>query len=119
MKLVTYEAGFERRLGIWHDSKGILDVAQAARRFLRRDLPREMLSFIETGPSALVAARELLEVAPQDAWTKSTGVKLCAPIPRMRKNVYCVGRNYKLHIEEGARSPIRNCRSSSPNRRPL
>jgi len=103
MKLVTYEAGFERRLGIWHDSKGILDVALSARRLLRRDLPQDMLTFIEAGPSALDAARELLEAAPKDAWTASSGVKLCAPIPRMRKNVFCVGRNYKLHIEEGAR----------------
>src|SRR5450830_298595 len=105
MKLVTYEAGFERRLGIWHDSKGILDVAHAARRLLRRDLPREMLAFIEAGPSAVDAARELLDAAQSkpDVWTASAGVKLCAPIPRMRKNVFCVGRNYKLHIEEGAR----------------
>ena len=103
MKLVTYEAGFERRLGIWNDSKGILDVAQAARNLLRRDMPRDMLAFIEAGPSALDAARELLEAAPPGAWTASAGVKLCAPIPKMRRNVFCVGRNYKLHIEEGAR----------------
>ncbi len=103
MKLVTYEAGLEQRLGLWHDSKGILDLAQAGRRFLRRDLPCDMLSFIGTGSSALDAARDLLEAAPRDAWTPSAGAKLCAPIPRMRKNVFCVGRNYKLHIEEGAR----------------
>jgi 2-keto-4-pentenoate hydratase/2-oxohepta-3-ene-1,7-dioic acid hydratase in catechol pathway len=103
MKLVTYEAGLEQRLGLWHDSKGILDVVQAGRRFLRRDLPQDMLSFIEAGSSALDAARDVLEAARQDAWRPSAGVKLCAPIPRMRKNVFCVGRNYKLHIEEGAR----------------
>jgi 2-keto-4-pentenoate hydratase/2-oxohepta-3-ene-1,7-dioic acid hydratase in catechol pathway len=27
-----------------------------------------------------------------------------APIPRPKKNVFCVGRNYKGHIEEGARA---------------
>jgi 2-keto-4-pentenoate hydratase/2-oxohepta-3-ene-1,7-dioic acid hydratase in catechol pathway len=30
-------------------------------------------------------------------------VRLLAPIPRPAKNVFCTGRNYKLHIEEGAR----------------
>ena len=103
MKLVTYEAGLEQRLGLWDDRKGILDVAQAGRRLLRRDLPQDMLSFIEAGSSALDAARDVLEAARQDAWIASAGVKLCAPIPRMRKNIFCVGRNYKLHIEEGAR----------------
>jgi len=31
-------------------------------------------------------------------------VTLHAPIPRPTRNVFCVGRNYKLHIEEGARA---------------
>jgi 2-keto-4-pentenoate hydratase/2-oxohepta-3-ene-1,7-dioic acid hydratase in catechol pathway len=29
---------------------------------------------------------------------------LLAPIPVPAKNIFCVGRNYKLHIEEGARA---------------
>ena len=29
---------------------------------------------------------------------------LLAPIPRPAKNVFCVGRNYLGHIEEGARA---------------
>lgn len=31
-------------------------------------------------------------------------VQLLAPIPRPARNVFCVGRNYKLHIEEGYRA---------------
>ncbi|HEX4096223.1 MAG TPA: fumarylacetoacetate hydrolase family protein, partial [Caulobacteraceae bacterium] len=31
------------------------------------------------------------------------GVRLLAPIPRTRKNVFCVGRNYAEHVKEGAR----------------
>jgi 2-keto-4-pentenoate hydratase/2-oxohepta-3-ene-1,7-dioic acid hydratase in catechol pathway len=31
-------------------------------------------------------------------------VRLLAPVPEPVKNVFCVGRNYKLHIEEGARA---------------
>lgn len=106
MKLVTYQAGTEQRLGIWHDGKGILDVAISAKALLKRELPHDMLAFIEAGKSALDDARKLLDAAQSkdDAWIASAGVKLCAPIPRMRKNVFCVGRNYKLHIEEGARA---------------
>ena len=106
MKLVTYQAGNAQRLGIWHDAKGILDVAISGKKLLGLNLPADMLSFIETGKSALDDARKLLDAAQakNDAWTASAGVTLCAPIPRMRKNVFCVGRNYKLHIEEGARA---------------
>ena len=106
MKLVTYQAGTEQRLGIWHDTKGILDLAKSGKTLLNRDLPRDMLSFVDAGKSALDDARRLLDAArsKDDAWTASAAIKLCAPIPRMRKNVFCVGRNYKLHIEEGARA---------------
>src|SRR4029453_11291416 len=31
-------------------------------------------------------------------------VRWHAPIPRPSKNVFCVGRNYLTHIEEGARA---------------
>lgn len=106
MKLVTYQAGTEQRLGIWHDTKGILDVAKSGKTLLKRELPQGMLSFIEAGKSALDDARKLFDAAQtkDDAWIASAEAKLCAPIPRMRKNVFCVGRNYKLHIEEGARA---------------
>src|SRR6185369_5173548 len=31
-------------------------------------------------------------------------IELLAPIPRPRKNVFCVGRNYIEHVAEGARA---------------
>ena len=41
--------------------------------------------------------------APSNAIV-AAGAKLLAPIPRPTKNIFCVGRNYKLHIEEMARA---------------
>ena len=34
----------------------------------------------------------------------SDEIRWHAPIPRPSKNVFCVGRNYLTHIEEGARA---------------
>jgi 2-keto-4-pentenoate hydratase/2-oxohepta-3-ene-1,7-dioic acid hydratase in catechol pathway len=34
----------------------------------------------------------------------ANGVKLLAPIPRPRRNVFCVGRNYMDHVAEGDRT---------------
>ena len=102
MKFVTYKAGSEERLGILDDARGVLDVVKAGRAIVGRDLPGNMLSFIAAGDAALADARRLLEA--DTGWMPLASVKLMAPIPHYKKNVFCVGRNYKLHIEEGARA---------------
>ena len=102
MKFVTFKSGSEERLGILDDQKGVLDVVKAGKALLGRDLPGSMLSFIAAGESALADARKLLDA--REGWIALASVKLMAPIPHYKKNVFCVGRNYKLHIEEGARA---------------
>jgi 2-keto-4-pentenoate hydratase/2-oxohepta-3-ene-1,7-dioic acid hydratase in catechol pathway len=97
MKFVTFKAGTEERLGILDDKKGVLDLAKTA-----PSLPKDMLSFIAAGEAALAGAKKAAEA--KDGWQPLSSVKLMAPIPHYRKNVFCVGRNYKLHIEEGARA---------------
>jgi len=106
MKFVTIQSGAEHHLGILQDGKGVLDVAASSKALLNRELPRTLLELIEAGAKGLDDARKLSEAAQMktDYWKTTAGIKLCAPIPRMRKNVFCVGRNYKLHIEEGARA---------------
>ena len=102
MKFVTFKAGSEERLGILDDNKGVLDVVKAGKAMVGRDLPGNMLSFIAAGDAALADARKLLDA--KEGWMPLASVKLMAPIPHYKKNVFCVGRNYKLHIEEGARA---------------
>jgi len=107
VKLVTFVADGNERLGIWSEPQGILDLSAAAQSLLGRKLPADMLSFIAAGPDALKSAREVLAAAtksPQAKWYGADGAKLLAPIPHPRKNVFCVGRNYKAHIIEGARA---------------
>jgi len=105
MKLVTYRKNDIERIGAVMDAS-VVDLCAAAQQLLRTSLPTTMLGFIEAGPAALDIARETLRGA-RDAKGISeplAGIRLCAPIPQMRKNVFCVGRNYKAHIEEGARA---------------
>jgi 2-keto-4-pentenoate hydratase/2-oxohepta-3-ene-1,7-dioic acid hydratase in catechol pathway len=63
-------------------------------------LPSEMVAFIEAGPGALARAREL--VAAGASRRPLSATRLLAPIPRPRRNVFCLGLNYKAHAEEGA-----------------
>ena len=103
MKFVTFGAKNAPRLGAIDAERGVLDLRKANSR-----LPGDMLALIEGGPAALKAVRKAFEAARKSKkagpWTPLKRAKLLAPIPVPRKNVFCVGRNYKLHIEEGARA---------------
>jgi 2-keto-4-pentenoate hydratase/2-oxohepta-3-ene-1,7-dioic acid hydratase in catechol pathway len=61
-----------------------------------------MQALIEGGAVALEAARAEIERA--GAALRKGAYRLLAPIPRPRKNVFCVGRNYIEHIREGERA---------------
>jgi 2-keto-4-pentenoate hydratase/2-oxohepta-3-ene-1,7-dioic acid hydratase in catechol pathway len=67
-----------------------------------------LVDFIEAGAPALEAARRLvqrcLSGAPSPAVVAASAVRLLAPIPRPRKNVFAVGRNYSEHVAEGQRA---------------
>jgi 2-keto-4-pentenoate hydratase/2-oxohepta-3-ene-1,7-dioic acid hydratase in catechol pathway len=76
---------------------GLVDLATAS----GGALPAEMIAFIEAGPSALARARDLLAGSPQTVPLSSA--TLLAPIPRPRRNVLCVGLNYREHAAESAR----------------
>lgn len=66
-----------------------------------------MQTLIDAGPEALAAARALVDEATAGGHAQAVlprDARLLAPLPRPRKNVFCVGRNYAEHIAEGARA---------------
>jgi len=68
-------------------------------------------SIIALGPDTHAAVRKLVEAAEagqHDAAIAPSSAVLLAPIPRPRKNVFCVGRNYAEHIAEGDRAQKQN-----------
>ncbi len=82
MKLVTYlDAGIEKVGALTADETAILPLPYA-----------DMLSAIEAGPAQLQAAAAAASPVPM--------MPLCAPIPRPRQDVICLGINYKAHAEE-------------------
>lgn len=105
MKLVTYRSGDALRLGALDEALGVLDLGKAAAG-AGKSLPDTLRGLIEAGEGALATAREVLEAArgKGELWQALGSVKLATPLPGARKNVFCVGQNYKLHIEEMARS---------------
>lgn len=106
MRLVTYRASVETegRLGVLVDDL-VIDVAKLGAR-ADVELPSRMLDFIDLGPVALVELKALLEDAggrwPVGGALPFANVKLLAPIPRPRKNIFGIGLNYIDHVAESA-----------------
>ncbi len=64
--------------------------------------PADMVSLIAAGDEALAWLRDVAFKA--EASMPLDQATLLAPIPRPRKNIFCVGWNYVEHFEEGAKA---------------
>jgi 2-keto-4-pentenoate hydratase/2-oxohepta-3-ene-1,7-dioic acid hydratase in catechol pathway len=129
MQLVTYRDGRTPRVGVvWHETvldlhRLSLDMAtqRAARPPAGSVLPRTMLELIEGGPAVWARAHEVWEYGrglvdhldPAELRKRKVAraladAPLLAPMPRPRKNIFCMGRNYAEHAaERGAAPPER------------
>ena len=58
----------------------------------------DMTALIERQPSMEGVAM------PSDGLKPLAGVRICAPIPEPRRNIFCVGKNYHEHAKEFGRS---------------
>ena len=92
MKFITFERDGRALPGVWLGEGHVADLSSAF---------GSILELIDAGAEGLKAAREL--AADEDVHL-SAAVQLLAPIPRTRKNVFCIGRNYVEHVAEGARA---------------
>jgi 2-keto-4-pentenoate hydratase/2-oxohepta-3-ene-1,7-dioic acid hydratase in catechol pathway len=107
MKLATYRMNCEAaaRLGVLVDGY-VVDMERLGRK-AGLDLPSRMLDFIDLGPAAVSAVSEVLQAKgyalPVGAAYPIANVRLLAPIPRPRKNIFGIGLNYVKHVAESSR----------------
>ena len=108
MRLVTYrrQVADAASLGAVVDGQ-VVDLAKLG-ELAGVDLPSCMLAFIDLGPAAVSATSELLDsydgIWPTGVSTPLENVKLLAPIPRPRKNIFGIGLNYVEHVAESSRT---------------
>jgi 2-keto-4-pentenoate hydratase/2-oxohepta-3-ene-1,7-dioic acid hydratase in catechol pathway len=94
MLLVTFVDAAGSRLGVLDAARGeLVDLAQAA-----PGLPPGMLGLIALGEAGLAEVRRAL--ASGVARRSLESVRLLAPIPRPARNIICVGKNYRDHVQE-------------------
>ena len=98
MRLVTFRDGGGPHLGAVVGEK-VIDLA----RISGGALPNDMLELIERGADGLERARACIERSAGEGYDLAA-VTLLAPIPRPRKNVFCLGLNYRDHAAEAARA---------------
>ena len=97
MKLVTYTAGNDGRLGALQDDK-VIDLASAS----GGRLPSDMASFLERGNAAIDLARQIVgEAKPSIPLSEVT---LLAPVPSPSK-IVAIGLNYMDHCRETGHEP--------------
>ena len=108
MKLATYRPGIEAasRLGaIWGNVVIDLERFGAA---MGVAIPSRMLELIDLGPAAVSSLGELLAKSgdsfPLGTTLPLANVRLLAPIPRPRKNIFGIGLNYLDHVAEAAQA---------------
>jgi 2-keto-4-pentenoate hydratase/2-oxohepta-3-ene-1,7-dioic acid hydratase in catechol pathway len=132
MKLVTFQANGEERLGAWVDD-GIFDLNACYALYLtgatrekmreigpeallkmeektRGELPTCMIDFLRLGDQAIQRAKKMLQRMaefsttdlPECAVYKLGDISLEAPVPRPGK-ILCLAGNYAEHVREGGR----------------
>ncbi|MBP0625211.1 fumarylacetoacetate hydrolase family protein [Cupriavidus consociatus] len=108
MRLVTYraEVAAAARLGAIVDGN-VVDLARFGAA-VGVSIPSTMLEFIDLGPEAVRSTSALLNEyrgkLPFGVAVPASNVKLLAPIPRPRKNIWGIGLNYVEHVAESSRS---------------
>ena len=103
MKLVTYQMLNTTTLctGIWISRDEVIDIVAELAAHGNASVADSMLDIIDAGPALLDVLRKI-EAAPKTEPILLNRALLKAPIPRPRKNVFCVGWNYLDHFNEGA-----------------
>jgi 2-keto-4-pentenoate hydratase/2-oxohepta-3-ene-1,7-dioic acid hydratase in catechol pathway len=105
MRYATFSAGSDPvpRLGAVMADR-MVDVAAALRGEWSGEPPASLLALIDLGPEAWQRAAGLIRAADSRDTHALGDIRWHAPVPRPRKNIFCLGLNYRAHAAESARA---------------
>jgi 2-keto-4-pentenoate hydratase/2-oxohepta-3-ene-1,7-dioic acid hydratase in catechol pathway len=101
MKFVSYQVGDRQTYGVERDAR-IIELAGL------HGLPQDLLGGIEQGEGFLQKVKYVLQDDSVDPPTYSHDeIKWLSPLPKVKRNIMCVGKNYRDHaIEMGSEQDI-------------
>ena len=102
MYFLTYEKNGSVAIGVLTSSKdAVIPLVEAERQVLKTStLPATMLELLDQGQGALDTLHKLFSNENACPRVPLSDVKILAPIPRPRKNIFCIGKNYAEHAME-------------------
>ncbi|EAX48565.1 5-carboxymethyl-2-hydroxymuconate delta-isomerase [Thermosinus carboxydivorans Nor1] len=105
MQFVTYVQDGKQHVGLFtQEQRFIVPLAAAEKHFLgSADIPDDMQAIIEAGDDVVAKIKALAEKAAADKnfpLVAAEAVTVLAPIPRPKKNIFCIGKNYVEHALE-------------------
>ena len=102
MRLISFRTvGGDARAGARLADGYVLDLAAAARRHESAADLGSVLAILRGGTRTLALVRELVASHDRRDALDPSRIELLAPIPRVERNIYCIGRNYLDHVKEG------------------
>jgi len=107
MRFCTYQVRGEPQVGIVAGN-AVVNLRALARRRRLPSVPDDMLGLIAEVPTLQLRALAREAGKWVNAGREAVPVaraRLLAPIPRPRKNIMCVGRNYAEHAKESGNAP--------------
>lgn len=102
MYFLTYAKSGSENLGVLtSDKKSVIPLCDAEKKCLQTStIAGSMLGFLDQGQSAIDMVTKLLANEANCPKIDLIDLKVLAPIPRPRKNIFCIGKNYVEHAME-------------------
>lgn len=94
MKLITYAKGDSTGVGLVLE-QAVLDLTAAG-------VVQSMQALIEGGPAVLANVKRIAETG--DAPVLDANARWLSPIPNPKRDIFCVGKNYREHAKEFGKS---------------
>lgn len=105
MKFVTFTVNGVMEVGLLDEARVISLRTAEYHYYQTNKLPQDLQTLIEQGDSALNIVRQIVSRLDDSCPSiPLSAVVLSAPIPRPRKNIFCVGKNYVEHALEFAQT---------------
>lgn len=98
MHFCTFYMNGQYQLGAAQD-ENCLFISNLSANWPSDNPPQTILDLIHLGEEGLEIANNLRNTSKE--WINVEDVKWVSPMPRLQKNIFCVGRNYREHIIEG------------------